>query len=757
MRSKLYRAVSKNGAQELKAKERTAVDEQLIEISGTVKAVVFQNEENGYTVLRLDLGDGDPVTVVGCLPFASPGEGLTVSGRWEKHPSHGTQFKASTARRHLPVGEKQIYAYLASGAVKGIGAATATLLLDKFGDRTLTVLSEEPERLAEVRGITLRKARAYSETFRKQAALRSLMEFLSVRGISPEYAMRLYKVYADAALETLKNNPYILSSEQIGGSFNEADALAISLGFEDDSPERISAALIYEMRYNLQNGHSFLPREKLTAATSALIGVEQDTAEECLDMLADAEDVVICPVAGQNAVYLRSLYEAEEGSARKLREMAAVRHRVTTDFDSLTQKLEKQQSIRYASAQLDALRLAAERDLLVLTGGPGTGKTTIIRGILSLYDSLKIDTILCAPTGRAAKRMTELTGKEAYTIHRLLGAGWDREGERVVFRKNEDDPLRCGAVILDECSMVDITLLYALLRALPDSCRLVLVGDSDQLPSVGPGSVLLDILRSNAVAMVRLKEVFRQGEESRIVSNAHSINEGVEPRWQENKGDFFFLARSGADKVNSTIVELCGQRLPSRMGFDPKDIQVLTPSRKGECGTYALNTLLQASLNPPAEGKKEKTFGDRVFREGDRVMQIRNDYDILWTRGEESGSGIFNGDVGTILSVDPEHELLWIDFDDKRTPYGFEQLSELELAYAVTVHKSQGSEYPAVVLALENPPARLCSRDLLYTAVTRARKLLIIVGSKNIAGGMVENGRKTRRYSGLRARLAGEA
>ncbi len=734
------------------------MDEQLTEISGTIRSVIFQNEENGYTVLRLDVGGEESVTVVGCLPFASPGEGLTAAGRWEKHPSHGTQFKAVTASRRLPVGEKQIYAYLAGGAVKGIGAATATLLLDKFGSRTLSVLAEEPEKIAGIRGITLRKARAFSETFRKQAALRALMEFLAVHSISPEYAMRLYKVYGDTALETVKANPYVLSSEQIGGPFDEADALALDMGFEDDSPERISAALIFEMRHNLQNGHSFLPREKLTAATAALIGVEQENAEECLDILHDTEDVALCTVAGVNAVYLRGLYEAEAGSAERLRAMAAVRYKDKLSSESLLAQLESRQGIRYAPLQRQAIALAAERQLLVLTGGPGTGKTTIIKGILTLYDSRGMKTILCAPTGRAAKRMTELTGEEAYTIHRLLGAGWDREGERVVFRKNEEDPLRCDAVILDESSMVDITLLYALLRALPEDCRLVLVGDCDQLPSVGPGSVLLDILRSQAVATVRLKEVFRQGEESHIVRNAHSINEGVHPLWQENKGDFFFLARPNGERLSSTIVELCRDRLPSRMGFDPRDIQVLTPSRMGECGTHALNALLQEALNPPAEGKKEKVFGDRVFREGDRVMQIRNDYDILWTRGEnESGSGIFNGDVGTILSVDTEHELLWIDFDDKRTPYGFEQLSELELAYAITVHKAQGSEYPAVVLALGKTPARLCSRDLLYTAVTRARKLLIIVGDKGIAAGMVDNARKTRRYSGLRARLAGEA
>ena len=731
-------------------------EQELIEISGTVKAVVFQNEENGYTVLRLDVGGAEPFTVVGCLPFAAPGEGLTVSGSWERHPTHGEQFKAVNAQRRMPVGEKQIFAYLSSGAVKGIGAATATLILDKFGSRSLEVLAEEPEKLAEVRGITLRKAREFSETFRRQAALRSLMEFLAAGNIRPEYAMRLYRVYGSEALQKVKQNPYVLSSERIGGNFEEADALALSMGFEDDSPERISAALIFEMRYNLQNGHTFLPREKLIAATASLIGVPEESAEECLDVLEDEEEVICDTVAGVNAVYLRGLYVAETGVAERLGWMAKAKFDTPRNMDALTERIELMQGITYAPMQREALRLAAENRVLALTGGPGTGKTTIIKGIIALYDAMEIDTLLCAPTGRAAKRMTELTGQEAYTVHRLLGAGWNAEGDTLVFRKNEDDPLRCGAVILDECSMVDITILHALIRALPKDCRLVLVGDTDQLPSVGPGCVFLDILRSGSVAAVRLREVFRQGEESRIVRNAHNINEGIHPDWKENKGDFFFMQRGTGERITSTIVELCRDRLPRSMGFAPKDIQVLTPSRKGESGTYALNAALQEALNPQDGKKKEKVFGSVTFREGDKVMQIRNDYDILWTKGKESGTGMFNGDVGFVREVDTDNEILWVDFDEKLAPYGFEQLGELELAYAVTVHKSQGSEYPAVVLAVGRTPKRLMSRDLIYTAVTRARKLLVVVGDSLIAENMIDNARKTRRYSGLRARLAGE-
>jgi len=732
-------------------------EQQYIELSGTVKNVVFQNEENGYTVLRLDVGGDEPMTVVGCLPFAASGEGLTVLGSWERHPSHGTQFRAVSAQRRLPVGERAIYAYLASGAVKGIGAATATLLVDKFGTRTLEVLSEEPERLTEIKGITLRKARSFSEAFRRQAGIRALMEFLSANALRPEYAMRLYRVYGDEALSLLKANPYLITSERIGGLFEEADALALSLGFEDDSPERISAALIFEMRHNLKNGHSFLPREKLTAATAQLIGVTVEAAEECLDVLEDEEEVVVCPVANVTAVYLRSLYEAEVYVSARLRAMGESIIKNELDMGVLCHEVELTQGIRYAPMQRKAVELAAGRQILALTGGPGTGKTTIIKGLLKLYDELKIDVLLCAPTGRAAQRMSELTGEEAYTIHRLLGAGWAAEGDTLVFRKNEDDPLKCGAVILDECSMVDIMLMQALLKALPRNCRLILVGDTDQLPSVGPGCVFLDILRSGVIAAVRLREVFRQGEESRIVRNAHLINEGAHPDLKENTGDFFFMQRGTGDRIANTVVELCRDRLPGKMGYDPMDIQVLTATRRGESGTYALNMALQAALNPPKADKKEKAFGERVFREGDRVMQIRNDYDILWTRGSESGNGIFNGDVGRILSVDADNEILWIDFEGKLTAYSFEQLGELELAYAVTVHKSQGSEYPAVVLAAGRAPARLLSRDLLYTAVTRARRLLVTVGDQSIVHAMIENGRKARRYSGLRARLAGEA
>ncbi len=737
-------------------------------ITGTVRSVIFQNEENGYTVLRLDVGTKDGIVVTGCLPFSAPGEELTLDGVWERHPAHGDQFRATAAKRSMPSGDRNIYEYLASGVIRGIGPATAGVLVTRFGSRTLEVIESSPEKLSEIRGISLGKARKISEAFRRQNSVRLLMEFLTANGLKAEYAMRLYKVYGNEASDMLRANPYILSTDRIGGQFDEADALAISLGFEEDSPQRIAAALIYEMVYNLGNGHSFLPREKLIAATAQLIGVESENTEECLDVLLDEGEVVQQPVANVVGVYLHRLYEAESGTARRLLRMAKIKDPLPGGTRAAVDRLEREFGMQYAPMQRTAIELAAERRLLAVTGGPGTGKTTIIRAILGLMTNAGVECILAAPTGRAAKRMTELTGQEAYTVHRLLGASWDGEGDTVSFRKNEDDRLRCGAVILDECSMVDIVLIHALLRAMPEDCRLILVGDADQLPSVGPGCFFLDVLRSGAVATVRLTEVFRQSGQSHIVRNAHAINRGETPDLKENKGDFFFLQRFTGDKIASTVEELCRERLPNNMGIRPEDIQVLTPTRRGESGTGALNARLQNALNPPSPAKKEKKYGEITFREGDRVMQIRNNYDIVWFRGAdlddllsgreapETGSGIFNGDLGVLRKIDPESELLWVSFDDRLAWYGFDQLHELEHAFAVTVHKSQGSEYRAVILAAGRTPPRLISRDLLYTGVTRAKELLVLVGDKAVVQAMIDNGRKTRRYSGLRARLAGE-
>ena len=736
--------------------------EELSELSGRVISVIYANEENGYTVLRLDTLDGGVTTVVGTLPSACAGEELHAFGEWMTHPSHGRQFKAEYAERSLPRTTEAIYAYLAGRAVKGIGPATATLMVDRFGEQTLDVLENQPEKLTEIRGISQEKAQRISADFRRQAGLRRLMEFLCGHGLRPLLAVRLYRFYGEGAMEVLGGDPYILAAPHIGGSFSEADHLAFDLGCESDDPNRVRAAVIFELRHNANNGHCFIPADKLTAATAQFINAEPENVAAAIEILEERGAITRSPLAGRDACYLSELYEAETFVAERLRKLAKAPEPEDERTRKLVERMEAIGGIVYAPLQREALSLAARCKVMALTGGPGTGKTTSLRGILNMYDSLGIETLLTAPTGRAAKRMSELTGREAQTIHRLLGASFSEEGEETVFARDEDEPLDCGAVVLDECSMVDITLMRALLAAMPPDCRLILVGDADQLPSVGPGRVFSDVLRSGAIPAVRLTEIFRQAEDSRIVKYAHMINRGEHPELRENAGDFFLLNRRDEARASDTIVELCAERLPKRMGVAPEEIQVLTPTRKGELGSAALNRRLQAALNPAAKGKNEKNFGEVTFREGDRVMQIRNNYDIIWHRSQgggakgETGSGIYNGDIGYILGIDAENETLTVDFDGRIAALGFEQLMQLEHAWAMTVHKSQGSEYRAVVLALAQAAPRLLTRGVLYTAVTRAKELLIAVGDGETAHRMIDNHVQSRRYSGLRLRLCSE-
>ncbi len=735
--------------------------EELNELSGRVLHVIYANEENGYTVLRLDTLDGGVTTVVGTLPSACPGEELHAFGEWMTHPNHGRQFKAEYAERSLPRTTEAIYAYLAGRAVKGIGPATATLIVDRFGEKTLDVLENHPEQLAEIRGITREKALRMSAEFRRQAGMRRLMEFLCGHGLRPLLAVRLYKFYGEDAMDVIGGDPYIISAPHIGGSFAEADHLAFDLGCESDDPNRVRAAVVFELRHNAGNGHCFIPADKLTAATAQFINTEPERVSAALDELAERGTITRTTLAGRDACYLTELYEAETYVAEKLKSLAKAPKPEDEATRKLVERTEAESSITYAPLQREALSLAARSRVMALTGGPGTGKTTSLRGILAMYDAMGIETLLTAPTGRAAKRMSELTGRDAATIHRLLGAAFAPEGEDVVFAKDEDEPLDCGAVVLDECSMVDITLMRALLAALPEDCRLILVGDADQLPSVGPGRVFSDILRSGAIPAVRLTEIFRQAEGSRIVRCAHEINRGEHPDFRKNSGDLFLLNRTDTSRAADTIVELCSERLPKRMGIAPEEIQVLTPTRKGELGSVQLNRRLQAALNPPAKGKNEKIFGEVTFREGDRVMQIRNNYDIIWHRSREgapaeAGSGIYNGDIGYIIGIDGENETLTVDFDGRVAALSFEQLMQLEHAWAMTVHKSQGSEYRAVVLALAQAAPRLLTRGVLYTAVTRARELLISVGEVEMAYRMIDNHVQSRRYSGLRIRLSSE-
>ena len=730
-------------------------ENELIELAGNVDSVIYKNEENGYTVLRLVDSNGELVTVVGCFPYAAAGESMIISGTWTTHSVHGRQFKAEYAQRMLPSSAPAIYDYLAGGAVRGIGPATALLLVNRFGDKTLEILESSPEKIAQIKGISPQKAALFSETFRRQSGMRRLMEFICSFGLRPVLAIRLYRYYGDSAMLIVRENPYLLAAPHIGGTFAEADDMALELGVELKSSNRIAAAVIFELEYNAGGGHCFIPREKLAEVTAQLIGVEPENIDDVIEEMLSDGRIIFEQIAGCNACYLPKLYEAECFTAERIAAMSKETYASRVDFSSLITALEKKQGITYAPLQRQTLQYALENQIVVITGGPGTGKTTTIRAILALFEKLGLKTLLAAPTGRAAKRMTELTGCEAATIHRLLGARFAEDEESVVFGKNAGDLLECEAVILDECSMVDISLMSALLEAMPADARLVLVGDADQLPSVGPGDVFSAIIRSEAVPVIRLTDIFRQNRNSRIVRNAHMINRGEHPDLSENAGDFFRLKRLQAASTVDTITELCARRLPQNMNIPSTEIQVLSPTRKGELGTINLNKHLQEALNPAAKDKKEKLFGNAVFREGDRVMQIRNNYDIIWRSADNSaaGSGIYNGDIGVIRSIDPEQETLTVNFDGKLAVYTFDLLLELEHAWAMTVHKSQGSEFRAVILALCSTSQMLMSRDILYTAVTRAKELLILVGDEQIAFTMIDNVRQSRRYNALRLRI----
>ncbi len=728
---------------------------ELQELSGTVENVLFSNEENGYTVLRLKDENDEQQTVVGCFPGISAGESILATGSWVTHPSYGKQFKAELIQRFVPVSAQDIFNYLAGGVVKGIGAATALQIVTEFGNRSLEVLENEPEKLAQIKGISLKKAREFSEAYRKQTAIRRLLEFVCAFGVRPVVALRLYRFYGDRALDILHTDPYIIASGHIGGSFAEADNMALELGFEENSSERIRAAAVFELVHNLSNGHCFVPQEKLIDAVCRLIHVEEDAAAEGLEEMVESGGIIREELRDVKACYLPDLYRAETYIAGRMLEMSRNRKTSLEVSDGMIREIEKKNGIHYAQAQKKAFSLALSNQVLILTGGPGVGKSSCTRGIVDLFDRVGLKTLLTAPTGRAAKRLEELSGREASTVHRLLGAKMGEDGEKVVFTKNEEEQLVCNAVILDESSMVDILLLESLLRAMPREARLILVGDADQLPPVGPGNVFRALINSGVIETVRLTEIFRQSGDSMIVRNAHRINKGEYPDFAANTGDFFRLKRLEAGSCVDTITQLCAERLPQKMSFKPEEIQVLSPTRRGELGTINLNRQLQTVINPPSKEKAEKLYGDVIFREGDRVMQIRNNYDILWHNEDYtvSGNGIYNGDIGYIRRIDPGNELLQIDFEGKIAEYTFASMNELEHSWAVTIHKSQGCEFKAVILALSGSSRMLLTRSVLYTGVTRAKNLLILVGDETVAKTMIDNARQAGRYTFLKYRM----
>ncbi len=727
--------------------------EELIAFEGAVHSVIFQNAENGYTVLRLLSEEGEVVTVVGCIPCVAPGEHLAVSGVWEQHPQHGEQLRAVELERSLPEEEAEIFSYLASGVCRGVGPATARRIVDRFGPAALEILEREPERLSLIKGITARKAQEIAENFRRHMGLRRLMEFLARYQLPPILAMQLRQLYGDGALEMVRENPYLLSGDVCGVAFSVTDEIAMSMGIPAESAQRLQAAVTFELSHNENNGHVFLPRDKLTAATCQLLQSGPEPVEEAIDALIAQGAVVREQVANVEACYLRRLWEAEQSACIRLGTLLAASADTSAQADRTLAEIEAETGVTYAPQQRQAVRLAARTGVVILTGGPGTGKTTTVRGIVALFRKMGLDIVLAAPTGRAAKRMSELTGMEAQTIHRLLGMTW-KEG-LVTFQKTEREPLEADAVIVDEMSMVDLQLFDALLRALRPGTRLVLVGDADQLPSVGAGNVFSDLIRSGRIETVFLREVFRQAEQSAIIRNAHAVNQGEPLGLTNDQGDFFFLCRRDPQRAVSTVVELCRTRLPGNMGIPADQIQVLTPTRKGPAGTGNLNRLLQEALNPRTPEKREIQWGERLFREGDRIMQTRNDYDVVWTRPDGSvGTGMFNGDVGRILQIDPAGDWLAVDFDGREATYTAEMLAQVDLAYAQTIHKAQGSEYRCVVLAALPAAPSLMVRGVLYTALTRARELLVVVGDDGAIRAMAANDRRQRRYSGLRWRLA---
>ena len=733
--------------------------EQELEIlQGAISAVVYQNYDNGYAVLRLSVGGGQTVTVVGTIPLPAVGERLMVTGKWSSHQSYGRQFEAEFLERLMPQSCMEIMSYLSSRIIKGIGPKMAARIVDHFGEETLVIMEREPERLSEVPGISQEKAKSIGEEFKLQVGMRQLMEFFAAHQLPAELAVRTYKLYGDSTIELLYDDPYLLMDDGLDAPFGAVDRFAIELGVAGDDPQRVEAGILFELRYNLTGGHSFLPEEKLNMATCQLLSVTPEAVTEGIGRLLEGERLVRDFLAGITVDYLPELYHAESYCTERLLSFAQCHFPEPEDFEAIMKEVSRDSGLRYSSEQEQAIRQSASSGLLLITGGPGTGKTTILNGILSLLGQMQLKCLLAAPTGRAAQRLSEVTGEEASTIHRLLEAGIDPATGEMVFTRDESNPLKADVIIVDEMSMVDVQLLASLLRAIPQRRRLILVGDPDQLPPVGPGFPFQDMLRSRMLPMVRLTEIFRQAQKSLIVMNAHRVNEGQMPDLKRVDSDFFFMRRPTEEGVCQLIRDLCTERLPKNMGIPPEQIQVLSPTRKGTVGTGNLNQLLQAALNPPDPMKKEKKVGDYTFREGDRVMQIRNNYDIMWKRREGIGvgTGIFNGDIGDIRSIDPASELMTVDFDDREADYDFTQLNELEPAYAMTVHKSQGSEYRAVILTAYSGSPYLLTRSVLYTAITRARELLIIVGRPETVGAMTENAAKNRRYTGLKLRLQGK-
>lgn len=725
--------------------------EELENLTGTIEEITYQNESTGFAVIEVDAGD-EYVTVVGVLGSVVTGEEAVFQGEWVMHPTFGRQFKAVRLQRTLPADAAGMLRFLAGGIVKGIREATATKIVERFGSDTFHIIENEPERLAEIKGISKAKARKISHDFKMQFAARDVMNGLAELGLNQQEAFQAYNMYKSYALDILTENPYAFISDNNGFTFERADEIAASMETAPLFDYRSQAGVVYVVRHNLGNGHTCVPRNSLIKPAMSLLDCGEDDVEIAVDNAIEAKQLVQENIDGRDFLFLPEIYRAESSIAERIKVMLNFPPQQKEISPAEIYAFEDANHISFDEKQRQAIEIAVNKGILILTGGPGTGKTTTVKGIITLMKNRGLDVALAAPTGRAAKRMSELTGYEAKTIHRLLEVEYREGATEPSFVHNLRNPLECDAVIVDELSMVDVTIFSALLDALPLSCRLIMVGDKDQLPPVGAGNVLADLIKSGLIDVVSLDKIFRQAMQSSIVSNAHRIVAGEMPVLDNSdaESDFFLLTEDSKYIAPRKIISLVTKRIPSGYGFDPvSDIQVLCPSRKGEVGTENLNALLQDVLNPPSPGKAELKNRGYILREGDKVMQIKNNYDVPWFKGDDNGTGVFNGDIGILTRIDKANDIINVRFDDREAMYSVANADEIELAYAMTVHKSQGSEFDAVVLPTINTPPKLAYRNLLYTAVTRAKSLLVVVGNIHSIRRMVENDKKSRRYSAL--------
>ena len=726
-------------------------------LEGMVSDIVFKNEENGYTIAYL-ANENDEITIVGCMPTLSVGESIEVEGKWVNHKTYGSQFEVNSFMPITPSSLEGIYVYLSSGMIHGIGEKMAKRIVDKFGVDTLDIIQNTPERLTEVEGIGMKKVKQIQESYEENRELRNIIIQLSPYGITPNYCLRIYKKYKEKAIDIINKNPYRLAEDVRGIGFKIADEIASKIGIDKYSPERIMQGIIYTLNQSLASGHTYLPKQILIEQSVKILGVEPKFVENGIMDLAYNQKVHLENKDGQILVYLMMYYISENGVCKEIIKLS--QHDIKDlhiNIDEEIKIVEKEDNISLAKNQIEAVKEAINNGVTIITGGPGTGKTTTINTIIKIFENNDQKVVLCAPTGRAAKRMSETSNKEAKTIHRLLEMGFGSDSEELVFFKDEEDPIDADVIILDEASMVDIILMYNLLKAVKLGTRVLLVGDSDQLPSVGAGNVLKDIIDSKVIKTVMLNEIFRQARESMIVVNAHKINNG-EPLFLNVKNkDFFFLRKNTNEEILNEIVGLVSERLPNFYKFDKlKDIQVLTSMRKGDLGVNNLNIELQKYLNPPNKYKQEEEFAKRIFRVGDKVMQIRNNYTRKWETEDksESGEGIYNGDIGYIFHIDKDKKTVYVLFDKvKLSAYKYDELDELDHSFCTTIHKSQGSEFPVVVIPIVWAPPMLLSRNLLYTAVTRAKKLVVLVGDVRYLEQMIKNNRINDRYSNLSYKL----